>query len=126
MTEDQQVIDDTKHFPGYNFIYTDYPRLNQDIAEMIREGKIHPADEIHNALINLYMAVDSDYFVGSLGSSWARLVLAMSYGKYNCMQPHSVLGTRWESKWEFGVCTAKSFNAAVAHHTCTKHKAHRV
>jgi len=88
------------------------------IAQGIREGKIDPEGEIHNALINLYMAADSDYFVGALGSSWARLVLMLSLGKYNCLQPHRTLGTRWASKWEFAMCSGKEFDEVAAKNMC--------
>eukprot|EP00238_Polyblepharides_amylifera_P015579 CAMPEP_0196601422 /NCGR_PEP_ID=MMETSP1081-20130531/95900_1 /TAXON_ID=36882 /ORGANISM="Pyramimonas amylifera, Strain CCMP720" /LENGTH=534 /DNA_ID=CAMNT_0041927297 /DNA_START=129 /DNA_END=1730 /DNA_ORIENTATION=+ len=99
MTEDQEVIDDTAKFPDYTFVYTKVPRLNTRIGLAIKNGEIDPKVESYNALINLYMAVDSDYFIGGLGSSWARMILMLSYGKYNCMQPHATLGSSWSSKW---------------------------
>lgn len=61
------------------------------IAEAIMDGRIEPQGEIHNALFNLYMAVDADYFIGMLGSSWARMTLLLSYGAPCMMRITTIL-----------------------------------
>ena len=52
MTEDGKVIDDAiKNFgKNYHFYYTTIqPRHNDDINRLLKEGKLDPENEIHNA-----------------------------------------------------------------------------
>ena len=93
------MVDDTAKYPDYSFVYTAYPRMNIPIGPGIKDGTIDPRDELHNALLNLYMAVDADFFVGGLGSSWARLVLMLSYGAGPGIATTNVFDRKQSEDW---------------------------
>jgi hypothetical protein len=112
MTEDGQVIDDAiKNFgKEFHFYYTTIqPRHNDDINRLLKEGKLDPENEIHNALVNLYLAADADYFLGHLSSTWGRVVLLLSYGKYGCFQKMDLMESTWKSRWGFSSCSTDAW-----------------
>jgi len=87
MTSDQMVIDDTKYYPDYNFYWTDYPRHNADIKKLMEEGLLDGFDEMVNALINFYLAVQSAGMVCTLTSNFPRAIIRFQYGAYNHVNP---------------------------------------
>lgn len=120
MTEDDAVVKDAKeNYSQYNFYTTEIqPRKNDDINRLMAEGLLDPEKEIHNALVNLYLAADCKYFFGHLSSTWGKLVLLLSYGKYGCFQSHDLMGSTWKSRWGFSCCTASEFRREVFTYTC--------
>lgn len=120
MTEDGGVVQDTANYPQYKFFITEIqPRKNDDINRLLAEGKLDPEKEMHNALVNLYLAIDCEYFLGHLSSTWGRLVMLLSYGKYGCFQTHHLMGSKWKSRWGFSSCTDKDFVQEVHSRMCT-------
>jgi len=120
MTEDGHVVNEAKQiYTGFNFHVTEIqPRLNDDINRLLAEGVLDPEKEMHNALVNLYLAIDCDYFIGHLSSTWGRLVLLLSYGKYGCIPPRDLMGSTWKSRWGFSSCTASDFSREASLNTC--------
>merc|ERR1719193_2286067 len=87
MTSDEKVINDTKNWTDYSFYYTEYPRYNTDIKKLISEGVLDGFDEMVNALINFYLAVESAGIVCTLSSNFPRSILRFQYGAYNEINP---------------------------------------
>merc|ERR1719419_263071 len=80
-------INDTKNYSDYNFYWTDYPRYNTDIKKLIRKGLLDGFDEMVNALINFYLAVESAGMVCTLSSNFPRAIIRFQYGAYNKINP---------------------------------------
>ena len=121
MTEDGEVIDDAiKNFgKEFHFYYTTIqPRHNDDINRLLKEGKLDPENEIHNALVNLYLAADADYFLGHLSSTWGRVVLLLSYGKYGCFQKMDLMESTWKSRWGFTSCSTEEWEKEAKKFEC--------
>ncbi|CAJ2628483.1 unnamed protein product [Trifolium pratense] len=77
-TEMQQVIDKTREYSHWNFHYTKVrrqARANMSMAEY--EGSLGREISTNYPLVNFLMAADSDFFVGTLGSTWSFLIDGM-------------------------------------------------
>lgn len=120
MTEDQAVVEDARsNFSSFFFFVSALQeRRNTDINRMLIKGQLDPTSEIFNALSNLYLAIDADYFIGHLSSTWGRLVLLLSYAKRGCFVEHNLMGSTWKSRWEFSMCTSAEFEREVALYSC--------
>ena len=112
VTDDFRVIEVMKEkFPEYDWVYTNYPRNNTvNIGSAMRSGKLDPTKEALNALVNLMLASECEYFVGRANSTWYRLMIMLSYGKFGTMPPfvnvHEDWGHGGLRKWGFfGMCT---------------------
>lgn len=111
ITEDQAVINATESFPSFNWMFTKYPRNNpHDIGVEMQKGNMDPTEEAYNALINLLLSSECDYFVGRTNSTWYRLMLMLAYGRYGYLPPWDNVGEDWGHgglrKWGFfGTCT---------------------
>ncbi|KAL1341641.1 hypothetical protein AAHE18_09G101400 [Arachis hypogaea] len=66
-TEMQEVIEKTKKYPHWNFHYT----------KVRRQARANMETSTNYPLVNFLMAVDSDFFVGALGSTWSFLIDGM-------------------------------------------------
>ena len=120
ITEDDKVIKDAQsNFPEYDWLYTDYPRdNNHDIGIAMSEGKVDPTAEALNALVNLILSSECQYFVGQVNSTWYRLMIMLAYGKYGQMPPFDNLREDWGHgglrKWGFfGMCTLEELQKEV-------------
>jgi len=112
ITEDQTVINEAENlFPEYNWMYTLYPRNNpHDIGVEMERGGIDPTAEAINALVNLLLASEAQYFVGRTNSTWFRLMIMLAAGKYGVFPEFRNVGNDWGhgglAKWGFfGLCT---------------------
>ncbi|KAK3281328.1 hypothetical protein CYMTET_10876 [Cymbomonas tetramitiformis] len=121
ITEDQAVIDEAlTKFPAYRWLYTNYPRNNpHDIGVEMEKGKMDPTAEAYNALINLLLSSECDYFAGRTNSTWYRLMLLLSYGRYGYFPPWDNVGEDWGHgglrKWGFfGLCTLGELRKEVS------------
>ncbi|XP_057731932.1 uncharacterized protein LOC130947290 [Arachis stenosperma] len=77
-TEMQEVIEKTKKYPHWNFHYTKVrrqARANMSMANY--EASLGRETSTNYPLVNFLMAVDSDFFVGALGSTWSFLIDGM-------------------------------------------------
>jgi len=120
ITEDQEVIEDAEsNFPDYDWLYTKYPRENKhDIGASMSVGEVDPTAEAFNALVNLFLSIECDYFVGRVNSTWYRLMIMLAYGKYGQMPPFDNLFEDWGHgglrKWGFfGMCTLEELREEV-------------
>ena len=87
------ISDALSNFPEYDWLYTEYPRENShDIGIAMSEGKIDPTAEALNALVNLILSSECQYFVGQVNSTWYRLMIMLAYGKYGQMPPLTTSG----------------------------------
>lgn len=83
-TEDASVIEEIKEqYSGrFNFVYTtDHQRYDasnrESLLSLLQAGRARN-DGFTESMIawrNLFLAVDCDYYVGTLSSNWGRLVL---------------------------------------------------
>jgi hypothetical protein len=97
MTEDQSIIDAAeREMPHYNWLYTNYSRSNaHDIGLEMSKGAINPEDEAINALVNLILSSECDFFIGRANSTWFRLIILFAYGRYGFMPPFENLMEDW-------------------------------
>ena len=126
ITEDEEVIKDAEsNFPDYQWHYTEYPRENKhDIGVAMLKGEVDSTAEAMNALVNLFLSSECEYFVGRVNSTWFRLMIMLAYGKYGTMPPFDNLLEDWGHgglrKWGFfGMCTLDELREEV---TTLKHK----
>ena len=79
ITEDEEVIKDAEsNFPHYQWHYTEYPRENKhDIGVAMSRGEIDSTGEALNALVNLFLSSECEYFVGRVNSTWFRLMIML-------------------------------------------------
>ncbi|CAL6331856.1 unnamed protein product [Bathycoccus prasinos] len=120
ITENQEVIKDAEsNFPEYEWLYTKYPRQNKfDIGVSMSKGDIDPSAEAFNALVNLFLSIECNFFVGRVNSTWYRLMIMLAYGKYGRMPPFDNLLEDWGHgglrKWGFfGMCTLEELRGEV-------------
>jgi len=120
VTDDFRVIEVIKtNFPEYDWVYTRYARNNTgNIGSAMRLGKLDPTKEALNALVNLMLASECEYFVGRANSTWFRLMIMLSYGKFGSMPPfvnvHEDWGHGGLRKWGFfGMCTLQELQKEV-------------
>ena len=120
ITEDEEVIKDAEsNFPHYQWHYTEYPRENKhDIGVAMSRGEIDSTGEALNALVNLFLSSECEYFVGRVNSTWFRLMIMLAYGKYGTMPPFDNLLEDWGHgglrKWGFfGMCTLEELREEV-------------
>ncbi|XVF57095.1 hypothetical protein PTKIN_Ptkin06aG0176300 [Pterospermum kingtungense] len=76
-TEMQEVIDKTKAYPHWNFYYTNVTRQVGNITMATYEASLGRKISTNYPLVNFLMAVDSDFFIGALGSTWCFLIDGM-------------------------------------------------
>ncbi|KAK7337942.1 hypothetical protein VNO77_18534 [Canavalia gladiata] len=77
-TEMQEVIDKTKEYWRWNFHYTKVRRQGRSNGSMAEyEARLGRERSTNYPLVNFLMAVDSDFFVGALGSTWCFLIDGM-------------------------------------------------
>jgi hypothetical protein len=121
ITEDEEVIKDAElNFPEYQWLYTEYPRENKhDIGVAMSKGEVDSQAEALNALVNLFLSSECEYFVGRVNSTWFRLMIMLAFGKYGTMPPFDNLLEDWGHgglrKWGFfGMCTLDELREEVA------------
>ena len=95
--------------PNQTFLYTEYPRENKhDIGVAMSKREVDSTAEALNALVNLFLSSECEYFVGRVNSTWFRLMIMLAYGKYGTMPPFDNLLEDWGRgglrKWFFLVC----------------------
>ncbi|XP_058183272.1 uncharacterized protein LOC131301125 isoform X2 [Rhododendron vialii] len=76
-SEMQEVIDKLRSYPGWNFYYTNVTRQVGDTSMADYSASLGPEVSTNYPLVNFLMAVDSDFFVGALGSTWSYLIDGM-------------------------------------------------
>ncbi|KAJ4719749.1 Alpha-(1,6)-fucosyltransferase [Melia azedarach] len=76
-TEMQEVIDKSKLYPRWNFYYTNVTRQVGNITMAVYEASLGRETSTNYPLVNFLMAVESDFFIGALGSTWCFLVDGM-------------------------------------------------
>ncbi|XP_024526544.1 uncharacterized protein LOC9652159 [Selaginella moellendorffii] len=73
-TEMQNVVDESKNYTKWNFYYTNIRRQTGSTTMKDYETGLGRWNSSTNAFVNLMMAVDCDYFIGALGSSWGSII----------------------------------------------------
>eukprot|EP00850_Spirogloea_muscicola_P004963 SM000022S07177 [mRNA] locus=s22:287365:290115:- [translate_table: standard] len=83
-TEMQSVVDAAKVVKGWTVFATEFPRLtNLSLSVQDYEQSVGLADAVGNAFVNLVIASECCYFIGTLASNWNRLIneLRLTGGK---------------------------------------------
>ena len=82
-TEDEHVIDETRQYSAYRFIFTEHPRHNE--FSPMEQAKRIGYNETLNSFINLELSMLCQGFVLTTGSNWSRLLdeLRLTRGKWN-------------------------------------------
>ncbi|KAI8539529.1 hypothetical protein RHMOL_Rhmol09G0189900 [Rhododendron molle] len=76
-SEMQEVIDKLRSYSGWNFYYTNVTRQVGNTSMADYSASLGPEVSTNYPLVNFLMAVDSDFFVGALGSTWSYLIDGM-------------------------------------------------
>ncbi|OMO84469.1 hypothetical protein CCACVL1_10812 [Corchorus capsularis] len=76
-TEMQEVVDKTKLYPHWNFYYTNVTRQVGNTTMAAYEASLGRKTSTNYPLVNFLMAVESDFFIGALGSTWSYLIDGM-------------------------------------------------
>lgn len=73
-TEMQSVVDDSAGYDAWTMLYTRVPRMlgKQGMSEFEASAGVRVS--VENALVNLLISVECDYFIGALGSNWPRII----------------------------------------------------
>lgn len=71
----QGVIDDSKKFPNWTFLYTNNTR-QKDLTTSMQDYTLQVGETELTVLsfANLIISSECDYFIGALGSNWNRLI----------------------------------------------------
>ncbi|XP_010264990.1 PREDICTED: uncharacterized protein LOC104602839 [Nelumbo nucifera] len=76
-TEMQEVIDKSRSYPHWNFYYTNVTRQVGNTTMASYEASLGRKTSTNYPLVNFLMAVDADFFIGALGSTWCFLIDGM-------------------------------------------------
>eukprot|EP01018_Ginkgo_biloba_P009849 Gb_24013 [translate_table: standard] len=76
-TEMQEVIEKSKSYVGWNFYYTNVTRQVANTTMPDYEASLGRETSTNYPLVNFLMAVDADFFIGALGSTWCFLIDGM-------------------------------------------------
>ncbi|PON55495.1 alpha-(1,6)-fucosyltransferase [Parasponia andersonii] len=76
-TEMQEVIDKTKGYSNWNFYYTNVRRQVGKATMATYEASLGREISTNYPIVNLLMAVEADFFIGALGSTWCFLIDGM-------------------------------------------------
>ncbi|KAF7132014.1 hypothetical protein RHSIM_Rhsim09G0136000 [Rhododendron simsii] len=76
-SEMQEVIDKLRSYTRWNFYYTNVTRQVGNTSMADYSASLGPEVSTNYPLVNFLMAVDSDFFVGALGSTWSYLIDGM-------------------------------------------------
>ncbi|KAB8089437.1 hypothetical protein EE612_014376 [Oryza sativa] len=76
-TEMQEVIDETKLYPKWNFYFTNVTRQDVNVSMAMYEASLGRETSTNYPLVNFIMATEADFFIGALGSTWCYLIDGM-------------------------------------------------
>ncbi|XP_068665746.1 uncharacterized protein [Aristolochia californica] len=76
-TEMQEVIDQTKLYPHWNFYYTNVARQIGSTRMAAYEASLGRETSTNYPLTNFLMGTEADFFIGALGSTWCFLIDGM-------------------------------------------------
>ncbi|GMN25755.1 hypothetical protein TIFTF001_001061 [Ficus carica] len=76
-TEMQEVIDKSKGYTHWKFYYTDVRRQVGNITMATYEASLGRETSTNYPIVNFLMAVEADFFIGALGSTWCFLIDGM-------------------------------------------------
>lgn len=76
-TEMQEVIDKTRSYPHWKFYYSNMTRQIGNMSMATYEASLGRETSTNYPLTNFLMAVEADFFIGALGSTWCYLIDGM-------------------------------------------------
>ncbi|GJP34068.1 hypothetical protein CLOM_g18538 [Closterium sp. NIES-68] len=76
-TEMQPVVDQLTSIHGWTWFVTAVPRIAGNEGMPAYERALGVQRSTDNAFVNLLLALEGDYFIGALGSSWSFLIDAL-------------------------------------------------
>lgn len=76
-TEMQEVIDKSKLYTSWNFYHSNVTRQVGNLTMASYEASLGRQTSTNYPLVNFLMAIESDFFVGALGSTWCFLIDGM-------------------------------------------------
>ncbi|CAI7818859.1 unnamed protein product [Closterium sp. NIES-54] len=96
-TEMQPVVEQLSGMGGWTWFATDVPRMVGNDSMPAYERALGVQRSTDNALVNLLLAGEADYFIGALGSSWSFLLDALrcTAGKMR----HGFLSVNVSPRW---------------------------
>eukprot|EP00897_Mesotaenium_endlicherianum_P002158 jgi/Mesen1/1970/ME000147S01060 len=85
-TEMQEVVDDANKYRQFSFLYSKNARQNGATSIFNYERSVGYEELVGGSFANLLISAESDYYVGTLGSNWCRLIneLRLTNGRFKC------------------------------------------
>lgn len=71
------MIDKSKGYTHWKFYYTDVRRQVGNITMATYEASLGRETSTNYPIVNFLMAVEADFFIGALGSTWCFLIDGM-------------------------------------------------
>ncbi|XP_030503970.2 uncharacterized protein LOC115719173 [Cannabis sativa] len=76
-TEMQEVIDKSRGYSHWNFYYTNVRRQVGNTSMAAYEASLGRETSTNYPIVNFLMAIEADFFIGALGSTWCFLIDGM-------------------------------------------------
>ena len=117
-TDDFDIIDETKEWPDFNWMFAPYAtRGNNETLiysdEKLRNGALNNFELAESTLIDIFLLSQGDYFVGKFTSNIDRIAYARMCGVKGGLVPYISLDSVW--CFDFGV---KSGNSTYGPFSC--------
>ena len=77
LLQPKDVIEESKTHKDWNIYYTNITRQTGAISMFEYEQSIGMEASTNNGFVNFLMALESDFFIGPLGSTWSLLLDCM-------------------------------------------------
>jgi hypothetical protein len=71
---DQPVVDEAANYSAWTMLYSKLPRQNDSMRFYEYERHVGLMKMVDTSFVNLIISAECDYFLGTLGSNWNRLI----------------------------------------------------
>jgi hypothetical protein len=114
--DDTLVQSAEKMYPAFNFLYNAvnasngggrFSNASLPTVAALDAGQLNGREVAMDGLTDILIAVECDYFIGTLSSNFGRTVLKLMYASYGYLPPHTgmdAVSNDWAGKpfsWEF-------------------------
>ena len=97
-TDSAKVIESTKQYPDFDFVYLDIDRrhfANDDLDGCHKSGQCDSIEDMRTMLLDLAFMVESDFFIGAFSTNVARLAYELMAARKQCYPPFISMDIPW-------------------------------
>ena len=97
-TDSAKVIQSTKQYPDFDFVYLDIDRhhfANDDLDGCHKSGQCDSIEDMRTMLLDLAFMVESDFFIGAFSTNVARLAYELMAARKQCYPPFISMDIPW-------------------------------